>query len=55
MPRLAKFFLAQHDYSQAAPELDKATILSPDNAELHVSLGRAYLNIGDKAKSARRV
>ncbi len=49
--RSARYLLAQHEYSQAASELDKATILSPENAELQVSLGRAYLNTGDEPKA----
>jgi tetratricopeptide (TPR) repeat protein len=47
---LGTIFLAQHLYPDAVPELEKATILSPDNAELQVSLGRAYINSGDKEK-----
>jgi len=33
------------------PELDKATVLTPDNAGLHVSLGNAYINTGEKEKA----
>jgi tetratricopeptide (TPR) repeat protein len=43
-----------HKYDQAAPELEKAASLSPDDAGLQVSLGDAYLNMGqdDKALAA---
>ncbi len=37
---LGALFLEQHKYSEAIPELDKATVLAPDNAELEVSLGQ---------------
>jgi Flp pilus assembly protein TadD len=43
-----------HKYAEAAPELEKAASLTPDNPELQVSLGDAYLNLGqdDKAVAA---
>jgi tetratricopeptide (TPR) repeat protein len=45
---LGGLFLEQHKYADAVPELDKASVLMPDNAGIQVSLGQAYLNIGDK-------
>ncbi len=43
-----------HKYDQAAPELEKAASLTPNDASLQVSLGDAYLNLGqdDKALAA---
>ena len=43
-----------HKYDLAAPELEKAASLTPDDAGLQVSLGDAYLNLGqdDKALAA---
>jgi tetratricopeptide (TPR) repeat protein len=38
-------------YAEAAPELEKAASLTPDNAELQVSLGDAYLNLGQDDKA----
>ncbi len=63
LDRVAHFSLGQmysewHKYDLAAPELEKAASLVPDNApeagELQVSLGDAYLNLGqdDKALAA---
>ncbi len=40
-----------HKYDLAAPELEKAASLTPDNAELQVSLGDAYLNLGQDDKA----
>jgi tetratricopeptide (TPR) repeat protein len=40
-----------HKYAEAAPELEKAASLTPDNAELQVSLGDAYLNLGQDDKA----
>ena len=37
------------------PELDKASVLSPENAGLQVGLGQAYLNTNEKEKGASRV
>ena len=48
---LGALFLEQHKYAEAVPELDKATVLAPDNAELEVSLGNALLNTGEKDKA----
>jgi tetratricopeptide (TPR) repeat protein len=48
---LGSLFLQQHEYPEAVPELEKATILSPDNADLQVGLGRAYLNTGERDKA----
>jgi Flp pilus assembly protein TadD/transglutaminase-like putative cysteine protease len=48
---LGELLLGDHEYTEAVRELDKATILSPDNAELQVSLGQAYINTGDRAKA----
>jgi len=43
-----------HKYDLAVPELEKAASLSPESGELQVSLGDAYLNLGqdDKALAA---
>jgi tetratricopeptide (TPR) repeat protein len=40
-----------HKYDLAAPELEKAASLTPDNPELQVSLGDAYLNLGQDDKA----
>jgi tetratricopeptide (TPR) repeat protein len=40
-----------HKYDLAASELEKATSLTPDNPELQVSLGDAYLNLGQDDKA----
>ena len=43
-----------HQYDKAAPELEKAVSLKSDDAALQISLGDAYLNLGqdDKALAA---
>jgi tetratricopeptide (TPR) repeat protein len=43
-----------HKYDEAAPELEKAASLTPDDPGLQVTLGDAYLNLGqdDKALAA---
>jgi tetratricopeptide (TPR) repeat protein len=43
-----------HKYNEAVTELEKAASLIPDSADLQVSLGDAYLNLGqdDKALAA---
>jgi tetratricopeptide (TPR) repeat protein len=48
---LGNLFLQWHKYSDAAPELEKAISLTPDNAQLQVNLGTAYLNLGGDAKA----
>jgi len=40
-------------YKEAVPELEQAISLAPDEELLHVSLGRAYLNLGEDEKSIR--
>jgi tetratricopeptide (TPR) repeat protein len=40
-----------HKYDLAVPELEKAASLTPDSAELQVSLGDAYLNLGQDEKA----
>jgi tetratricopeptide (TPR) repeat protein len=40
-----------HKYDLAAPELEKAASLTPENPELQVSLGDAYLNLGQDDKA----
>jgi tetratricopeptide (TPR) repeat protein/transglutaminase-like putative cysteine protease len=40
-----------HKYDLAAPELEKAASLTPENPELQVSLGDAYLNLGQDEKA----
>jgi len=43
-----------HQYEKAAPELEKAVSLKPDDAGVEISLGDCYLNLGqdDKALAA---
>jgi tetratricopeptide (TPR) repeat protein len=43
--------LEAHKYEEAAPELEKAATITPDNAEAQVRVGEAYLNIGQDAKA----
>ena len=40
-----------HKYDLAAPELEKAASLTPESAELQVTLGDAYLNLGQDQKA----
>src|SRR6266567_4057948 len=51
---LGAMYAEWHKYGLAAAELEKAASLTPDSAELQVSLGDAYLNLGqdDKALAA---
>lgn len=51
---LGAMYAEWHKYDLAAPELEKAASLTPDSPELQVSLGDAYLNLGqdDKALAA---
>ena len=39
-------YLAELRYKEAIPELEKPPILSPESAELEISLGQAYHNTG---------
>ena len=48
---LGEILLEQHEYAAAVPELDKATILSPENVGLRLALGSASLNSGDDKKA----
>jgi tetratricopeptide (TPR) repeat protein len=48
---LGAMYSEWHKYADAAPELEKAASLTPDNAELQVSLGDAYLNLGEDDKA----
>jgi tetratricopeptide (TPR) repeat protein len=48
---LGMMYSEWHKYAEAAPELEKAASLTPDNAELQVSLGDAYLNLGQDDKA----
>ncbi|HWJ49227.1 MAG TPA: DUF3857 domain-containing protein [Candidatus Udaeobacter sp.] len=48
---LGAMYAEWHKYDLAAPELEKAASLSPDSAELQVSLGDAYLNLGQDEKA----
>jgi len=48
---LGAMYSEWHKYSDAAPELEKAASLTPDNPELQVSLGDAYLNLGQDDKA----
>jgi len=47
---LGSILLQQHLYPDAVPELEKASVLAPDNAQLQVSLGQAYIGSGQKDK-----
>jgi tetratricopeptide (TPR) repeat protein len=48
---LGAMYAEWHKYAEAAPELEKAASLTPDNPELQVSLGDAYLNLGQDNKA----
>jgi tetratricopeptide (TPR) repeat protein/transglutaminase-like putative cysteine protease len=48
---LGSMYEEWHKYDLAVPELEKAASLTPDNAELQVSLGDAYLNLGQDTKA----
>jgi Flp pilus assembly protein TadD len=48
---LGAMYSEWHKYDLAAPELEKAASLQPDNAELQVTLGDAYLNLGQDDKA----
>ena len=51
---LGVMYAEWHKYDLAVTELEKAAALTPDSADLQVSLGDAYLNLGqdDKALAA---
>ena len=51
---LGVMYAEWHKYNEAVTELEKAASLIPDSADLQVSLGDAYLNLGqdDKALAA---
>jgi tetratricopeptide (TPR) repeat protein len=51
---LGVMYAEWHKYNEAVPELEKAASLTPDVPDLQVSLGDAYLNLGqdDKALAA---
>ena len=51
---LGAMYSEWHKYVLAAPELEKAASLTPDNPELQVSLGDAYLNLGQDDKALAR-
>lgn len=48
---LGAMYAEWHKYDLAVPELEKAISLTPDSAELQVTLGDAYLNLGQDAKA----
>ena len=48
---LGAMYSEWHKYDLAAPELEKAASLTPDSGELQVSLGDAYLNLGQEDKA----
>lgn len=48
---LGAMYAEWHKYDLAVPELEKAASLTPDSAELQVSLGDAYLNLGEDQKA----
>ncbi len=48
---LGQMYEEWHKYDLAVPELEKAASLTPDSAELQVSLGDSYLNLGQEDKA----
>ena len=48
---LGAMYAEWHKYDLAVPELEKASSLSPESAELQVTLGDAYLNLGQDEKA----
>lgn len=48
---LGTMYAEWHKYDLAVPELEKAISLAPDNPELQVTLGDAYLNLGQDTKA----
>jgi tetratricopeptide (TPR) repeat protein len=48
---LGVMYAEWHKYDLAVPELEKAASLTPDSGELQVSLGDAYLNLGQDDKA----
>ncbi len=48
---LGAMYSEWHKYDLAVPELEKASSLTPESAELQVTLGDAYLNLGQDAKA----
>ncbi len=48
---LGQMYAEWHKYDLAAPELEKAASLSPERPDLQVSLGDAYLNLGQDTKA----
>jgi Flp pilus assembly protein TadD/transglutaminase-like putative cysteine protease len=48
---LGAMYAEWHRYDLAVPELEKASSLSPESAELQVTLGDAYLNLGQDEKA----
>src|SRR6202161_4542280 len=48
---LGSMYSDRSKYDLTAAELEKATSLTPDNPELQVSLGDAYLNLGQDDKA----
>ena len=48
---LGAMYSEWHKYDLAAAELEKAASLTPDSGELQVSLGDAYLNLGQDEKA----
>ncbi len=48
---LGQMYEEWHKYDIAVPELEKASSLSPERADLQVSLGDAYLNLGQEDKA----
>src|SRR5580692_3213559 len=48
---LGAMYAEWHKYDLAVPELEKASSLTPDSAELQVTLGDAYLNLGQDQKA----
>ncbi|MGA9883174.1 MAG: DUF3857 domain-containing protein [Candidatus Acidiferrales bacterium] len=48
---LGELLVDQHDYAAAVPELEKGGVLAPENPNIQIALGRAYLNL-DKIPEA---
>ncbi|HEX6284480.1 MAG TPA: tetratricopeptide repeat protein, partial [Pyrinomonadaceae bacterium] len=50
---LGQMLVEWRKYKEAVPELEQAISLAPEQEMLHVSLGRAYLSLGENEKSIK--